>query len=187
MDNVEATERLVAELRAEAAAYRRQWITWLGLGGAGGMVALLSFAANLPQPDFALKVLLPSLAAFALSVLAAGPCLLISSEHTMSLASHYANASNRDELKSKIDGMPEMFSSPQHMADEYNAPRNRAIDKYNDFHRLAESAWSQTTVWLWGRRIMIAIASIGFLVGMTYPIYLVGTDVRLVPESDSRK
>lgn len=47
MSSVEYTILQVNMLRTEAHALRRQWITWLGVGSAGGIVALLSFAASL--------------------------------------------------------------------------------------------------------------------------------------------
>lgn len=182
----EADRQFIAELRQEAVTYRRQWIIWLGVGGAGGMVALLSFAANLPEPDHALKLLWPSLAAFALAILTAGPSLLLSSLNSSALAAHFASASNRDRLNRKIDGMMEMISSPPRTADEFNAPRNRAIEQSKEFHDEAEAAWRKRTLWTVLRRTSITLSSLSFLFGTAYPLYLIASGAELAPQAASR-
>jgi hypothetical protein len=177
----EADRQLVTELRQEAAAYRRQWILWLGVGGAGGMVALLSFAANLPDPDYALRTLWPSLAAFALSIITAGPSLLLSSLKSSAAAGHYASASNRDRFNQKIGGMAQMFSAPQRMADEFNASRNEAIEQSKQFHERAEWAWRQRAIWTILRNTCIVVSSLSFVFGTAYPLYIIAKGMDLAP------
>jgi hypothetical protein len=181
MDQLQADAQLIGELRQEAAAFRRQWLIWLSLGGAGGAVALLSFAANLPNPDYALRVLWPSLAAFALSLVTAGPALLFSSLRSAALAEHHSAAVSRDQLEKQVRQMPEVLSSPRRMAEKLNKPRNKVLKDRDAYDSRAEVAWERGARWRWAARTLMAVASFSFLLGIGYPLVLVASDRSLVP------
>lgn len=157
---------------------------WLGLGSAGGVVALLSFTANLPDPDLALQRLWPSLALFSAALLLAGLSLLVSYLNQTALAEHYASASNRDRLNEKIATIPEVISAPRHIAESMNRPRDKAIKQSREFHNDAERAWLFVSVWRWTRRSLVALSSVCFALGVTYPLYLVQSGTRLTPPTE---
>jgi hypothetical protein len=180
-DQATADLQLVSDLRKEAAEYSRQWVLWLGVGGGGGAVALLTFAARLPDPDYALHTLWPSLAAYLLGLMAAGASLLLSSLAISALSSHYAHSSNRDRLNKQIGGMVQMFSAPESMAKDFNRPRDKAIEDSKDFHEQAEEAWRRRTRWTVLRRVCIGLSALGFAFGSAYPLYLVLSGTSLAP------
>ncbi len=187
MDQLQADAQMIGELRQEAAAFRRQWLIWLSLGGAGGAVALLSFAANLPDPDYALRVLWPSLAAFALSLLTSGPSLLLSSLRSEALAEHHSAAVSRDQLERQVSKMPEAISAPTQKAEAFNRPRSQAVKERDSYHARAEVAWVQGARWMWFRRALMFVASLSFLFGIAYPLALIARGYDLVPaESPAR-
>lgn len=163
-------KKLVQDLRAEAVGYSKQWMVWLGVASGGGAVALLSFAANLPDPDFALRALLPALAAFAGGVCFAGLAVLTAGLRTEASEHHYGAAFNRNELGDAIHQMPEMISNPRRLADEHNTSRNALSRQRDEFHADAEKAWRRH---VWWRRInqacLIASAAL-FLMGISAPL-----------------
>jgi hypothetical protein len=175
------TLRVVKELTSTSDAYWRHFNLWLGGGSAGGIVAILSFAANLPNPDFALRSLLPSLCAFLVGVVAAGSSLLFIANRESAAAWHFTNAFNRTQLENAIRQMPEAFSSPERIASEMNAGRNKMITQNLAAHNEAEKAWKLRHRWNWGYWICILLASVGFLTGASWPIWYILFNGKLVP------
>lgn len=172
---------LVNGFETQSHQYRRQWTNWLGIGSAGGILALLSFAAQLPEPDFALRILGPGLAAFTVGVVTAAPNLLFAAFESSAAASHIADAANRDNIKTEIDKIPEAIASPPELADRMNAPRNRLIAEHDDYHVRAEAEWSKRTRWRWAMRITSSISACAFMVGISFPLYAVLTGTNFVP------
>src|SRR6185312_7807849 len=117
------TLRLVKEFSEASRGYQRQFVLWLGIGSAGGIVALLSFSSNLPDPDFALGVLLPALFAFAIGVVFAAATVLFLALRDYAGATHYGEAYNRAETGRAITSTPEFISSPRKLAKEMNRER----------------------------------------------------------------
>ena len=185
MVNVDRSEikQLVRDLRAEAANYNRQWHVWLGLASGSGAVAILSFAANLPNPDFALRALLPTLTAFASGVLFSGLALFTASRRIASVEAHHAAAFTRDELSDAIRRMPTMISSPPQMAEEHNAPRNKLIKQHNEEHARAEAEWNSHVRWKVANRVLLIFAFAAFLAGLVLPLVHIATGGGLAPHS----
>lgn len=182
-DGINVTE-LVRGFETQSHTYRRQWTNWLGIGSAGGILALLSFAAQLPDPDFALRIMGPGLVAFTLGVITAAPNLLFAAYETSSAAGHFASAANRDSLKDAIDGIPENIASPNELAERSNAPRNRLIIDHDDYHRQAEAEWSVRTRWRWAMRITSTISASAFLFGISFPLYAILSGTGFVPPNN---
>lgn len=180
VDSESNIREVVATFDREAANARRQWSNWLGVGGGGGVLALLSFSANLPDPDRALHMLAPAIAAFVLGIVFAAPALLTQAQEFASAGRHYAEAHNRDVLQTKIAATPQWLSSPQSMADEMNAGRNAMIGRSNAFHEAAETAWRHRVRWKWVTRIAMSLSAACFLIGATYPLWLIASDHHLV-------
>ncbi len=177
MVKVDRTEvaQLVRDLRNEAASYSRQWMLWLGLASGGGIVALLSFAANLPNPDHALRLLLPGLASFALGVTMAGASLLLATLRVRRAEEHHGAAFTRDELDDAIRQIPPALSSPQRIADEMNAPRNRLIRQREEYHAEAELSWRWHVKWKLAHRATLFVSTISFVFGAVWPLALIAT------------
>lgn len=174
-------KRLVQDFRSESVTYYRQFVVWLGLGSAGGGIAFLSLATKLPDPNYALRILLPSLWALLLGVLAAGLSVLFTSFSSAWAGTNFAEAHNREELSQAVNKMPEMFSSPQRIANESNQERNRLIDRTNKAHEFAEHAWQRHLFWQKAKNTAIAISAIAFLSGMAWPMAYITFGGRLVP------
>ena len=169
IDNSDAL-RVVTELTAASSSYQRHFVLWLGVGSAGGSVALLSFAANLPDPDFALRALLPALVGFAIGVALAAATVLFFALREGAAASHHGEAYNRDELARAIRSMPEVFSSPRRIADEMNDGRDKLIERNRRAHERAEFSWSRRNRWHIAYLACAVISTSGFLFGMGWPI-----------------
>lgn len=179
--DISQVHQLIAGLRAQSVAYRQQLANWLGLGSAGGTVALLTFAAALPDPDYALHILTPSLAAFIVGLIAAAPNLLLAAIEAESAEGHFAHASNRDGLVDAINAKPEIIAAPKEMADRLNAPRNALIIEYNDYNAKAEKSWAERLRWRWAIRITTAIAAAGFIIGVGAPLVTILMGTHFVP------
>lgn len=179
MSPVDVTIDLVNHFRTEASTFKRQALTWLGLGSAGGIAILLSFCANLEHPDIALHAVLPSLIAFVTSIVLAGFLVFVASWEALSAAEHFAQASNRDQLNQEVAKTPQVISSPQGIADRMNIGRNSLVSRVEEYHRLAEKAWSCRQLWrviLFGSTL---VSGISFVMGLAYPIYLIAAKIPL--------
>lgn len=181
--DISQVHQLIAGLRAQSVAYRQQLANWLGLGSAGGTVALLTFAAALPDPDYALQVLAPSLTAFIVGLIAAAPNLLLAAIEAESAEGYFAHAANRDGLTDAIDAKPEIIAAPKEMADRLNAPRNALIVQYNEYNAKAEKSWTDRLRWRLAIRITTGIAAVGFIVGVGAPLVTILTGTHFVPAS----
>lgn len=173
--------RVVTELTNSSSAYARHFTLWLGLGSAGGAVAMLSFVADLPDPDYALRTLLPAFGAFALGVVAAAASVLMASKRDGAGALHHGRAYNRAQLNAAIEKTPLWFSSAPAQAEEMNAGRNRLEADSKAQHERAESSWRARTAWSWGYRICTGASALAFIVGITWPLTLVATGGSLRP------
>lgn len=181
MSSVEYTILQVNMLRTEAHALRRQWITWLGVGSAGGIVALLSFAANLPDPDHALRTLFPSIAAFVIAIILAGPAILTTASETAAAAEHFSEASNQDQYQQLVAKTPEFIASPPAMADRMNAKRNSLKSRGEEHRKIADDAWQSRERM---RRLgfgLTSLAALSFVGGLVFPLYIVSAGVPLAP------
>jgi hypothetical protein len=174
-------KRVVQGFRSESVSYYRQFVIWLGLGSAGAETAFISLAIKLPDPNYTMRTLLLSLWAFFVGMLAAALSALFASFSSSWAGEHFAEANNREGFKEAANKMPEMFSSPQRIADEANQERNRIIDRANKSHQTAEHAWQRHLFWKRARNVTIAISAIAFLVGMAWPIGYVTFGGRLFP------
>ena len=171
--NKSETLQLIRDYRTEAAAYSRQWANWVGIASGSGAVALLSFAANLPNPDFALAVLLPALAAFVSGVCFAGVGVAVASLRVSALGEHHVSALNREVLEQSLRTTAEMISSPAILAERHNAPRNSLIGKHDSEHKRAEVAWTYHVRWKWTQRICLLLAAMSFLLGTVLPLIVI--------------
>jgi hypothetical protein len=175
------TLRVVTELTSSSSTYARHFTLWLGLGSAGGAVAMLSFVADLPDPDYALRALLPAFGAFALGVVAAASSVLMAARRDNAGAEHYGRAYNRDQLNAIIKQTREWLSSVPAQAERMNAGRNSLVTDSKAQHEQAERAWRSRTVWSWSYRVCTGISALAFIVGITWPLTFVATGQSLKP------
>ena len=173
--------QLVRDLRVEAVGYNRQWLNWLGVASGGGAVALLSFSANLPDPDYALRALLPALAAFAAGICFAGLAVLTASLRVGASERHHGAAFTRDELGDAIRSVPVMVSAPRRLADEHNAPRAAMIGQHDERHGEAELAWTRHVRWRWLNRLCLAVSAACFVAGLCAPLLRMATGGSFAP------
>lgn len=174
--------RVVQELTAASTTYHRHFILWLGVGSAGGAVAILSFAANLPNPDHALRALLPSLIAFAVGVAFAATCVLAMAKREGSAAHHHGQAFNRDQLDDAIRATPEFITAPRSLGEEMNAGRNKLIGQNHKAHETAEAAWAWRQRWHYAYLVCAGLSAVSFLVGVGWPIVYIATGGALAPK-----
>lgn len=171
-EDVAHTRELIQHFRSEAATYSRQWPLSLGIGCGGAAIALISLAANLPDPDFAFRVFAPSLWVFLMGIVASAASLPIAATMSLSQGEHFAESFNRDQLQGAARKMPEAFSAPARLAKEMNAPRNELIRRGDRSHDLAEKAWA-ARAWLRSARFAaLTIAGMAFVVGVSLPLAL---------------
>ena len=163
------------DLRSEASAYNRQWHLWLGVASGGGAIAILSFAANLPNPDYALRALLPTLSAFAAGVFFSGLALFTASRRAAASEAHHAAAFTRDELGDAIARIPVAVSAPAHLSERQNAPRTKLIAQHDEQHLRAEAEWNSHVRWKLGNRLSLSLAAIGFVAGLVLPLVHIAT------------
>lgn len=180
VENINNVE-LVSSFRNQSDAYRQQWANWLGLGSAGGILAILSFAANLPDPDYALRNLAPGLAAFTFGTITAAPSLLFRAFEASAASEHFASSANRDSLRNAIDKLPIIIASPQSIADNLNMERNNLISMHDQENKIAKIRWRTKMRWRWAKYITTGFSAIGFLIGATFPLSLVFFDTKIVP------
>jgi hypothetical protein len=139
------------------------------------VVALLSFAANLPNPDQALSILSPAIAAFVLAIISAAPALLMYAEENQSAAEHYAAAHNRDALRAAAAAQPEWVTAPRSMADGLNAAKNTKLAQADEEDEYADAVWKRRLRWRWIRRGTMGFSALSFIVGASYPLWLVAS------------
>lgn len=172
--------RVVSSLDDSSRLYLRQFILWLGVGAAGGAVAMLSFAANLPDPDRVLRAMLPSMACFVIGIITAGASLLLASRRDNAAAEHYGQAFNREQTTDALKQMPEFFSSSSKQADELNRERTKIIAQNLEFHERAESAWARRSRWHLGVVSLITVSSLAFVIGISWPMVVIASGKHLV-------
>lgn len=172
---------LVTEFRKESAAYLRQWVLWLGLGSGGGAVAMLSLAANLPDPGYAFELLLPSFWSFTVGMSTAGLGLYLASLRDQQSAEHFASAHNRDALCQLAGTMSEIISSPRSIADKANRERNSVLERVEKADLLAETAWVKRSRYSLYANLLFAVSNLAFLVGIVWPLSFVSFGGSLVP------
>ncbi len=97
------------------------------------------------------------------------------------MAEHFVHAHNRAQAEMKMSETPEVFASPQRLADEANVARNKLIAEQHAAHARAEKAWGSQTLW---SRIWIACivaSSAGFVFGIVWPLIQLSLGRTLLP------
>lgn len=168
--DTEHLKRIVQDLSSESKAYLKQFAIWLGVASAGGSIALVTLATKLSNPNHALTVFLPSLWVLLVGVIAAGLTVLFASLESSWAGEHFAESHNREQASQAARSIPEVFSSPQRIADEANQHRNSLIELANKSHASAERAWTMRERWRRARNGSMAVSGIGFVIGMAWPI-----------------
>lgn len=179
--DAENTRQMVQHFRAEAAAYQRQWTLSLGIGCGGAAIALISLAANLPDPNFAFRLFAPSLWIFLVGIASAAASLPVAALRSTNIGVHFSEAFNRDQLQSAPTAMPEFITAPKSLGEEMNAPRNELIKKGKRAHDRAEKAWRMRD--LWGGILvgLLGLAAAAFLVGVALPLVHISNGGLLAP------
>lgn len=162
--------RVVQNKSAESEAYQRQLHIWLGAGSAGGAVAMVSLAANLPDPANVFRFLQPSLWSFLIGVCGAGTSIFFLSQRAAAMGEHVATAHNHDQLSEKIKTIPEMISSPPRIADEANRGRKRLIERSNREQERAERAWMVQQRYQIAWAVSLAVSAASFVFGFAWPL-----------------
>lgn len=178
----DGTRELITHLRSEAATYQRQWTLSLGVGCGGAAIALISLAANLPDPNYAFRLFAPSLWLFVAGIIASASSLPIAALRSSSMGEHYAASFNRDQYQAATRHTPEFFSYPKRMAETLNAPRDELIRKGDNAHERAERAWRMRDLWNGVLRGLLAIAAVAFVGGVALPLIHISTGGHFVPE-----
>lgn len=181
--DAENTRQLVQHFRAEAATYRRQWTLSLGIGCGGAAIAMISLAANLPNPDFAFRLFAPSLWIFLVGITAAAVSLPVAAFRSESIGVHFSEAFNREQAHAAARQIPEVFSSPKSMAERMNAPRDAFIKQGNQAHDLAENAWRNRDRCNVALVILLAVSAIAFVLGVSLPLIHISRGGALAPPS----
>jgi hypothetical protein len=172
---------IAKEKSAQSEAYLKQWVMWLGIGSAGGAIAMASLAAHLPNPSHAFSFLLPSFWCFLIGAASAGASVLVLSIKLGAMAEHFTNAHNRAELHGKIQATPEVLSAPQRLSDRANVRRNDAIGEHDKFHERAERAWKAYVFWNRVWLLCVSLSSIGFILGFAWPLIKISVGMTLIP------
>jgi hypothetical protein len=165
-----ADMELVSHYRADASAYFRQWVLWLGLGSAGAAALFLSLVANSCNPNFAFSHLVISFWLFLIGIICAAASLLAASFRSSSLGLHYAASHNREEANKGARSLPTVISAPQRIADEANVLQNSLIDRAKNEHEIAERAWKRRTAWHLSTIALLSISAGAFVTGVTLPL-----------------
>jgi hypothetical protein len=185
MVNVDHSDdiRVIAELTEASRSYQRQFVLWLGIGSGSGIAALLSFAANLPDPDFALKALLPSLTAFAIGVVCAAATVFFLGLRDSEGAYHHSEAHNRAETGRAISAIPLVLASHKNVADEMNRGRDKFVADNRKAHEAAEAAWRSRQHWHMAYCFCAVLSTAGFVAGAVWPIAYIASGSHFVPAS----
>ncbi|WP_292071362.1 hypothetical protein [Brevundimonas sp. UBA7534] len=179
--DAEITRQLVQHFRVEAAAYQRQWTLSLGIGCGGAAIALISLAANLPDPNFAFRLFAPSLWIFLVGIASAAASLPVAALRSTNIGVHFSEAFNREQFQSATRAMPEFITAPKSLGEEMNAPRNKLIEKGNRAHDRAEKAWRMRDLWGVILTGLLGIAAAAFLVGVALPLAHISNGGLLAP------
>lgn len=179
--DAEDTRQLVQHFRAEAATYQRQWTLSLGIGCGGAAIALISLAANLPDPNFAFRLFAPSLWIFLAGIASAAASLPVAALRLTSVAVHFSEAFNREEFQAATRAMPEFITAPQSLGEEMNASRDELIMKGNRAHDLAEDAWRMRDFWGGVLVTLLGLSAAAFLVGVALPLVHISHGGLLAP------
>ena len=161
------------EARTRAAQFEKQWMIWLTLASAGGLVLMLSFLTGMAHPNHTLLALLPAYFAFLVGMAAAGLSFATKSKEEMAQSSHSASAFNREEYRAAADALPTIIASPRRLADEANREKDAIAAKCNAAHDLAEKSWKVRNLWLWLTRILLTTSVIAFIFGVAWPALFV--------------
>ena len=164
--------RVAQNSHTESTSLQRQLHIWLGLGSAGGALAVVSLATSLPDPAYALEFFLPSLWAFLVGVVAAGGSIFFLALRVMAFGQHHASAHNRESLNDAIRKMPETISSPRRIADNANRDRNKYVERSKSEHLLAEQAWNLQLKYRMAWAACLIVSAVAFVFGFGWPLTL---------------
>jgi hypothetical protein len=165
--------RIVQNLKLESDLYIRHLNFTLAGGAAAGLISLLSFAGGRKNAAEIILNFAPSYICFLISLFCCGLAIFFKSKSDGSLGEHYAASHNRYELNAAIGRIPEVFSSPQRLADEANIQRNSLVKKSKETNESSELAWTRSRLW---RALYIAcflVAFCGFIFGAGWPLFYV--------------
>jgi hypothetical protein len=164
-----------------SAALFKQWTVWLGLGSAGGVALLLTLIAHLCNPEFALRALLLSYISFVSGLCTAGFALFARSREENARSEHLANSHNREQYRQAAEVIPEIVSSPRHLAAPLNRGRDKVVADVNSSHEKAESAWVRVRRWGYLTKASQILAAVTFVVGVSWPAIHVSLGGKLAP------
>jgi hypothetical protein len=165
--------RLVQNLKLESDLYIRHLNFTLAGGSAAGLIALLSFAGGRKNAAEIISIFAPSYVCFLVSLFCSGLAIFLKSQTDSSLGEHFAASHNRSELNAAISKIPQVFSSPQRLADEANIYRNSLVKKSKEAHESSELEWTRSRRW---RALYIScflLAFCGFIFGAGWPLFYV--------------
>lgn len=97
------------------------------------------------------------------------------------MAEHFVHAYNRAQMEIKIAETPEVFASPQHLADGANAARNKLISEQHKAHAFAEKAWVSQTLWSRMWTGCVIVSATGFIFGIVWPLIQLSLGRTLIP------
>ncbi len=162
--------RTVQNAEHESALLLRQIHVWLALGASGGAVTIFTLAVSSSNPDYTMRFFQYSLWAFLFAVTSAGVSVLLLSLRLSKCAGHIAHANNREEFKDLIKSMPFVLSSPQRIADEANAERNKLVNMHDAEHENAEKYYFVYQIYKWLWRLCLCISVGSFIAGFSAPL-----------------
>ena len=168
------TIRLVRSKSSESEGYLRQLHIWLGVGCAGGAIAIVSLAAKLPNPSVAVDFFWLSLCSFLVGAIAAGASLFLLSRRAGALAAHFAASHNSEQIGAVIKSIPEIIASPPELATRANARRNQWIERYEKERSCSEREWSIYRAYSVGWGMTLAISASAFVFGSGWPLAKIG-------------
>ncbi|WP_373356911.1 hypothetical protein [Pseudoroseicyclus sp. CXY001] len=170
MSQLEEAQRVVQNYSNLSHGYEKQIHVWLGIGSAGGAVALTTLAAGLSDPNYALVFIAPSLWSFLLGVVWAGLTVYFLRGRYSALSEHYAAAYNRQVAGETAARQPLVFSMPERLAEEFNEGRNKLIEKEASSDAVAEAAWLRYRIFSFLWAAALAVSTISFVVGFAIPL-----------------
>lgn len=168
--DTEDTKRLVQNYSQESENYLRQIHVWLGTASAGGAVAMATLAANLPDPAYSFRFLVPTFWFFLIGIVSAGAATFALAMRASSKGDHFASAHNRENINSALRSIPEVIASPKTLADRANAGRDELIKKSKTEHERAERAWVNQRRWGISWVVALAISTLAFVGGFGWPL-----------------
>ena len=177
----EQVRDVVQHFLEDSAVIRRKWTFSLVVGCAGGMIELASLASSLPSPEYAFRLFVPSLWIFLLGIASATASMPIAALYSGSTGTHYAEARNRESFFSAARKIPPAISAPARLADEENARRDDLLEKGNEAHKRAESAWRTRQVCSVLHWVLAVISAGCFVIGVAIPLAHVSFGGGLTP------